>query len=1243
MLNFDKKENQNKFGALKPSQTNSNAIPVPKMVSFRTVTEKQEISGNYAVARVLKKKRKRRHTKPRKSNKPVWIHLDQPNSTKNNFGVRTEDPLIRKSIMYGVNAFWLTPSGTQPMEKVNKTCMVEGGENKDSYYVTQMNTFTESASLLLLTRGTIESNGVNVILLKPKETVFEGWTAKQIEAVWPKKKEREKLSPPEIKMIGDRLFRSNGGAGVPLLRALPLATFQTIVTELRAKKPMVGATKVTINLATIKPLILNLEAAFGFWSAQQGNSAHMYKAQRDAVVIELADYLRANDFARFTAALALISSDVAAIQPEASTMAAAKGALPPSSSSSSSSTTTATTSQLMYELKADRMIGMLNAVAAPLVGLEVNTPQKTLCKSMVKSSVFMKWVGPQCVPSWEDLFAACESDTGFSNDNMRNILHQQSQVTWYGMLCCIHLCYQSGIDCSAIAGEGHATKNGNKIGVYDRDGHLGKVKRHTQQPTKLKIARTFQITFKSICKHGKRADIVQAWDRIFAEMKAFAKKDFWTGTKLDETFKALQINIEVESSLKSEKKKWMRYDQRNVTLSNLKWVFVLYMEYLPSGTEPTLQNFLTTLMSPLGSCFCNAYIAWLGTAVYSLRMRVKENPANKPSWLGKFKKKTVIPDIKNTLHGAPATLLFRALETMVNIEWPRTQSILKSAQDNMLGRYHRTHGESRLGRAAGARMYWLMGSLRVNERFAPRCGIIDQIRVMSQTFWDKIQPGDNHQKELRTGLSMITEQFGSVKLVVAQSKVTGADVDANTAKFNSKKHEIELYTPGGGFHRDYSSLATTMHRFLDAADILCGDASKRQYTIKVKETNGMWMVMQATHVPSPANNHHSFSFAVVPQEMGNRRPYEELFSKFETEYLAIRNQEKTHKKGPRKKFTANEKHPQHLAAIASLGVQMCFMPPAPTVYDHTTSTAASTKSNSRIRDFFHDIASDMNRNVPISLCNPMPSDAKQGKWNLQHIPSPTTGYVSGNVTAKSVYTFKSDNTLTNLINHGFSQDEIASLRQLFRAIEVNELIVHPKWYGRQTQVAMKVGLLFSARQIQGWNVGDSSTDAILSEAALAQARVEGHIGNGDIFKKGSIILTNYCKSFKLALGNPAKYFEHFDRRVRAHPTPAVFSLEDGIESFPSLIVECIEHDASESPLERALKDVRLLTVQEQMANLTTLTVYKLLLQFVIDIQDDLPTHQQCVIRWFNERATYDADKMEKEIRQSARKKQKTKK
>ena len=92
----------------------------------------------------------------------------------------------------------------------------------------------------------------------------------------------------------------------------------------------------------------------------------------------------------------------------------------------------------------------------------------------------------------------------------------------------------------------------------------------------------------------------------------------------------------------------------------------------------------------------------------------------------------------------------------------------------------------------------------------------------------------------------------------------------------------------------------------------------------------------------------------------------------------------------------------------------------------------------------------------------------------------------------------------------------------------------------------------------------------MSAAANAQAKVEGHEGNGKVEKKGSVPLNFYCKIFGLALGNPAKYFEHFDRRVRAHPTPAVFSLEGGIESFPSLIAPCIEHDASVSPLERAL-------------------------------------------------------------------------
>ena len=134
---------------------------------------------------------------------------------------------------------------------------------------------------------------------------------------------------------------------------------------------------------------------------------------------------------------------------------------------------------------------------------------------------------------------------------------------------------------------------------------------------------------------------------------------------------------------------------------------------------------------------------------------------------------------------------------------------------------------------------------------------------------------------------------------------------------------------------------------------------------------------------------------------------------------------------------------------------------------------------------------------------------------------------------------------------------------------------------------------------------------------------------------------NYSDIHKTLLGDPEKFFEHFDTRVRAHPIPAIFSLANGIESFPDTLVPCIDYDESLSPLQRALKDVRMLTTQEQMQNLATLSVYKSLLQFIIDHQNEIPLHQHCVLHWFRKRSEYDPANLEQSSRRSPRKRQKT--
>jgi hypothetical protein len=1169
--------------------------------------------------------------KDKRVNKHYWVHLNHPKTAKHNFGVRTEDPEIRKGFMYGCNAFWLTPTGEPDTSNIKKTYMVQGGATTSSHYVTEINEYSNTASILLLRKVT----GVNVVLLKPKEVVFEGYTKKQIEAVWVKKKDLEKLSPPDIHEIADRIHRSNGGQGISRLQSVSLKAFQEATRALASKKPMFGAPKVNLNLTKIKNLIASFETVYNYWNSQDGNNSHMYVPQRAAVINELAEFLRCSEISRFQAAFELLQSDKAKIQQEASTLASTMGIK--ASTNADATTTMKSNAQLMYELKLSQLIGCVNIVANAISHLDVVTPQKTLCQNMIEQpSALMNWIGNESVPTVQDMLSACNDDTGLCNDNTRKILSLYSENIWYGVLCATVLCYKTGIDCSQIQGEKRKTGTQNIVSVYDRDGHLGKVKRHSAQPHKHVVPRTFCISYAGVLRESKH--IAKAWKKLFKELIVFANKQtFWNDTNIADTFSKLQITIEEEGSgsLRTAKKKWKDRNDRKKVLSHLKWVFILYYESLPANSEPSLNNFLTTLMSPLGACMCNAYLAWVATGVYNLRIRyMQQLPV--PSWIAKHKTEKTIPTIENTLNGAPASLLFRALEALIFKEFPSknvSNSILNSVQANAVSHPH-THGNTRVGCAAGARLFWLLGAIRINERFAPRDSIVDEIRVMDDAFWKSIQPDKNHQKELRTGLSFIYEPFGTIKLVLAQSKVTGADREANSSKFNKKKCEIQLFTRGGGIHSDYTSLESILHPFLDAAKILNGDPKNRQYLVEVKDTDGMWMTMTATHVPTPANPIHKHTCMMLPQEKGQRVPYPQLFANFQQQYMEIRTQNHSEKKLP-KKFCATEKTAAHREALSALGATMCYMPPKSCKQDHTDSSTASTKSGAKIRELFVDICSAMAENQPITLKNSI----NGCRWNLQSIIPPGVGQLDEH----SVYTMKAENTLDNLVTEGWSHEDIKSVKHLCQVVANGELIVHPRWYGRQTQISKQIGLLLCARQIQGWQIGEPSTDGVLTLQIHEQAHVSGHEGNGNNAEKvGSIIREYYTKTFKTALGNPQQYFEHFDARIRAHPTPAIFSL-DGIVSFPSTIVPCVGFDASKSPLERALKDVRQLTASEQIQNLFTLTVYKNLLEFIIARKNDLPAHQQCVLRWFGERASFNpSNNLEQKSRPKKKKKKMSK-
>ena len=141
-----------------------------------------------------------------------------------------------------------------------------------------------------------------------------------------------------------------------------------------------------------------------------------------------------------------------------------------------------------------------------------------------------------------------------------------------------------------------------------------------------------------------------------------------------------------------------------------------------------------------------------------------------------------------------------------------------------------------------------------------------------------------------------------------------------------------------------------------------------------------------------------------------------------------------------------------------------------------------------------------------------------------------------------------------------------------------------------------------------------------------------------------IIKTYYCKVHETVLGNPITLFSRFDERIRAHPTiQPVFSLARGIESWPDTIVEPVTVEDKTLPaLQRAIKNLRMLSIQEQNLNMATLNAYKSALQFIIDNQTWLKDKDKCLLDWFEERASYDPMDIETPIRKSPRGKKRKK-
>ena len=576
---------------------------------------------------------------------------------------------------------------------------------------------------------------------------------------------------------------------------------------------------------------------------------------------------------------------------------------------------------------------------------------------------------------------------------------------------------------------------------------------------------------------------------------------------------------------------------------------------------------------------------------------------------------------------------------MVNAEWDCRQSILASANKNAKGfTLSPSHANTSLGRAAGAVWYWLLGAIRLTQQFSFRPGILEQMNVVSEQEWHSLQPGQSSGKELRLGLHFILELVNNNPNVIGNIRYVHAHKTSGSGNKASpefdKKAASGFIRKGGQWtshseaHKDGSydcrRLQHCLLRSFDSAQIMGGDKKDRQYIVEVVDpTTNMFKVLTSSVIASPAMPRYSPTHLNIGQTLSAPRTFKNLF---DAPVLFTEDD----KKGTVR--VSGKGLPKLLPEMSRNGIKPCHRPPRACARDHTLATGNDwSKTGKLIQCWFKDL-------IAPAICNDTPLKTNSSfKMEIIKRPSVGTGIVTGRIDKKSVYSFKPINvsTLQNLARFGISAEKLASVKLTCREIMAGRMHVHPSEFGRQTVISSLIAIKKCLGQISDWTDGEAA-DRILKANIAKMAKDQLH-------ELPNIIKEYYCKVHSTDLGNPVELFSRFDDRIRAHPTiEPLFSLERGIESWPNTIVEPIAVDGNLRPLERALKDTRMLSIQEQNLNLATLAAYRGALQWIIDNQAKLREKDMCLIRWFEERANYSPMDIEQTKRLSPRRGQKRK-
>ena len=1155
-----------------------------------------------------------------------WIHYHPENKHLRTRFTRTPDVLTRVGMTTAYNVFWVTPKSTAHTDKINESDLenfVQGGKNQDSFYVRQLNRPSSDSIAMLLAHGT----EIHIALVTGLQQIFPSFSAAQINKIYPSKEQVEKLSPETVRGIAHCIATSSGfPKGVSTCRCVPLQTWDKMMMSMFRK---VTSLKKKVNPATpILALISNFENEYAaqesVYGLEENHDTEMYDDELQALIRGLAQYYLEFKAKAFMAMLKSVKKKRNFIKVKSATLAGQlkiAGWQPTPSESFTAAVDAADVQRV--QLQIENLQSRVADNARIIINCRPDKPEVQSAKQMLKSSAYMKYCGEENEIQLEDMVSALNSKAGGKNPMMVGILGQRAQAIWIGALTVVLHAWAAKIDCSGIRAEHNKTGSGNKCSGYDSGSHLGSVSLACTQGGNEQQKDTFSCRFEAVCKFAGPS-IKKAWLVVEAELVELVSGVFPNESGIQAAFKDLQMQVGMSSRMA----KLTQVKNRRLAVTDLKWIFLLYCEMLPVGQIPTTQNFIQVMVSKLGVSLCNVYLAWVSTGLY--RLKIKAHKGHKLPAHIKLQDDAKTTTINNSLTGVAAEDLFDVLECLVGTEWSPDQTILFSAQEN--ARNHNLsecHTNIALGRAAAASMYWLLGCIRTTEQFAMRPGVLEQMHFRTSEQWKAIQPKNVSGAELRLGLNFILHPFGDIEYCHAHKTV--GDGSVADPLFESKAARGWIRKSGqwksdSQAHKDGSfdstKLSTVFARFKEAAEIRGGNPAGRQFLINVKDPlTGQYVVSTSSVVSSPVMPLYSKYHHFLNEKLSSASP--QKFDEMMSPLLKINPQSIGGK----------------LATLASQGITPCYRPPRGCFIDHTL---AKGKNHSKTGKFIEELFKDV---IAPAIVNGTQLEMNK-RWDMKTVKPPLIGLAPGKIVASSVYNFKETNTATmaNLSRfEGMTAEKLASTKLVCAKIMTGELKVHPNYFGRQTQLSQLVAVLQVLRQLPDWTNGEAG-DRRLAAAIKKMSANQLH-------ELAEIIEKHYLDVHKTSLGNPVSLFSRFDDRIRAHPTQPIFSLA-GIEQWPCTIVEPSTVDSfsssssssstSSSALERALDNVQLLTVQEQIFNLATLTAYRDSLQWIIDNQDWLREKDSLVLVWFEKRANYDAMEVEQPIRHSPRGKKRRK-